>query len=325
MKEIKCMTCGKHLEPKEVCKPFGYPQCLDCAFPNIRDKEKALKMVTELNQINESLKKKHNKMCTKKMIIGQLVIFAIMLITILLTGKENFWRGIIPESILFFIWTGIAFAKPFKPMTFREYCNLSNEINNDVNEKQNKETYQKPQEKSFVANFSERHTADDKPKSEERTHKPANSNRYNSSSNNISDITIPKQKKIHKSNKVIVVILSITTALFGLAAIGLTAGLISIQSDNKNLSAEISDLEASIGVKDDEISRLDREAMNQRGTINTLQNKLNFYDAHVVCVNDGDTYYHKPDCLYFDESSFYIYNIEAAIVRGYKECPYCYK
>lgn len=177
-------------------------------------------------------------------------------------------------------------------------------------------------------NFSKekgRYSADKKPESEERTYEPANSNSHNSSSNNISDIKIPMQKKINKSNKAIVVILSITTAFFGLSTIGLTAGLISIQSDNNHLSEEISDLEASIGVKDDEISRLDREAMNQHGTINSLQNKLNFYDAHVACVNDGDPYYHKPDCLYFDESSFYIYNTETAIVRGYKECPYCYK
>lgn len=126
-----------------------------------------------------------------------------------------------------------------------------------------------------------------------------------------------------KTNQIII-ILSVTTAIFLVSTIALSIGLISVNSDYKKLSAKIYDMEATIEEKDDEISRLDRQALNQRGTISSLQRKLDFYDSYAVCVNDGDPYYHKPNCVYFDSSSFYIYNTATAETYGYTECPYCF-
>lgn len=129
--------------------------------------------------------------------------------------------------------------------------------------------------------------------------------------------------KKKRSVKKTVIVLSLTTVVFLVSTIALSIGLISINLNNNNLSTQISELEKSVEEKNNEISRLDRQALNQQGTINSIQNELDFYDSYVACVDD-DSYYHKPDCIYFDDSSFYIYNTEAAEARGYTECPYCF-
>lgn len=138
---------------------------------------------------------------------------------------------------------------------------------------------------------------------------------------NIPTIIEPKR---NKSNKKAIIVLSVTTVVFLLSTIALSVGFISKTYENNELSAKIYDMEATIEEKDDEISRLDRQALNQRGTISSLQGKLDFYDSYAVCVNDGDPYYHKPNCVYFDSSSFYIYNTATAETYGYTECPYCF-
>lgn len=138
----------------------------------------------------------------------------------------------------------------------------------------------------------------------------------------INNPTIIEPKR-NKSNKKAIIVLSITTVAFLLSTIALSVGFISKTYENNELSAKIYDMEATIEEKDDEISRLDTQALNQQGTINSIQNELDFYDSYVACVDD-DSYYHKPDCIYFDDSSFYIYNTEAAEARGYTECPYCF-
>lgn len=127
-----------------------------------------------------------------------------------------------------------------------------------------------------------------------------------------------------RSAKKTVIVLSLTTVVFLVSTIALSIGLISINSDNNNLSTQISELEKSVEEKNNEISRLNTQALNQQGTINSIQNELDFYDSYVACVDDDDSYYHKPDCIYFNDSSFYIYNTEAAEARGYTECPYCF-
>lgn len=49
-----------------------------------------------------------------------------------------------------------------------------------------------------------------------------------------------------------------------------------------------------------------------------------FYEKYVVFVSDdGTNRYHKYPCRYFDTSSFWAYNTEAAKGKGYKACPYC--
>lgn len=134
-----------------------------------------------------------------------------------------------------------------------------------------------------------------------------------------------KIKKKNKSNfKTATIVLSITTAVFAISTLCLCFGLINQNTNEQEFAAQIETLEADIKQKDSTISRLNTQIANQRGTISSLENDLYFYDSYAVCVNDNSPYYHKPNCVYFDDSSFYIYNTETAEVRGYRECPYCF-
>lgn len=141
------------------------------------------------------------------------------------------------------------------------------------------------------------------------------------------DISNLNSKSTNKNNpkqKRTLIILSITTAIFFVSTVILSIGLISVNRDYNEITAKVKKLETNIEQQDAEISRLDRQLLNQQGTINSLNNDLYFYEAYAVCVDDNDSFYHRPGCEYFDDSSFYIYNTEAAKARGYSECPYCF-
>lgn len=48
-----------------------------------------------------------------------------------------------------------------------------------------------------------------------------------------------------------------------------------------------------------------------------------FYDEHAVCVSNINDFYHKYGCSKFDDSEFWIFNVEYAEYLGYEPCPYC--
>ena len=48
-----------------------------------------------------------------------------------------------------------------------------------------------------------------------------------------------------------------------------------------------------------------------------------FYDEYAVCVSNINDYYHKYGCSRFDDSEFWIFNLEYAEYQGYQPCPYC--
>ncbi len=57
---------------------------------------------------------------------------------------------------------------------------------------------------------------------------------------------------------------------------------------------------------------------------NSLNQKLEFFDEHVVFVeDDGTNLYHKYDCYRFVGDCYWAYNIENAIYIGYEPCPRC--
>ncbi len=67
----------------------------------------------------------------------------------------------------------------------------------------------------------------------------------------------------------------------------------------------------------DEVSDLEWEKTKQGWS-------LDFYEEHVVIVpDDGTRKYHKYGCDDLDTSSFWAYNTEAAIQKGYRACSKC--
>lgn len=118
--------------------------------------------------------------------------------------------------------------------------------------------------------------------------------------------TVPKKKLFIK----------ILTVFFALIAICST-NLEAIIRENAKLQSEISELKS-------ECSDLQSEIDELQAQLNQAPDKLTFYDAYIVFVeNDGTDLYHKYECDKFKGEDFWAYNIEQAIWRDYKPCPLC--
>lgn len=55
-----------------------------------------------------------------------------------------------------------------------------------------------------------------------------------------------------------------------------------------------------------------------------IESKLEFFDDYAVLINEDSELYHNYGCEDFDDSNFWIYNIDAAEDKGYHACPNCY-
>lgn len=87
----------------------------------------------------------------------------------------------------------------------------------------------------------------------------------------------------------------------------------------------VSNLMQAIDAKD--YQEIIREKINENAEISSIISKIRseyeFYDEHAVCVSNINDYYHKYGCSRFDDSEFWIFNLEYAEYQGYKPCPYC--
>ncbi len=92
-----------------------------------------------------------------------------------------------------------------------------------------------------------------------------------------------------------------------------------LEGAHESCADTIFDLQRELLGRDNSI-----EFLNER--IDIMNDKTSFFDDHAVIVlNDGSGKYHKYDCLHrvISDSRFWIYNIEAAIDRGYEACSLC--
>lgn len=131
-----------------------------------------------------------------------------------------------------------------------------------------------------------------------------------------------KQKQ--KTNNKIVIALSVTTAVFGLATIGLTAGVIYQNNEIYTMNEELVSVSRENGNLKEELEWSENTADAYFSDRNELQAELYAYHKYAVCVNKNSTYYHKPNCEFLDKPNFNIYSAEEAKSRGYSECPYCF-
>ena len=61
-----------------------------------------------------------------------------------------------------------------------------------------------------------------------------------------------------------------------------------------------------------------------RAQIDALSQKTDFYDSHIVFVqDDGTKHYHCYDCESFGQTGYWAYNTQQAISLGYLPCPRC--
>ena len=132
-----------------------------------------------------------------------------------------------------------------------------------------------------------------------------------------------KIKYKHKKNK-IVIALSVTTAIFGLATIGLPAGIIYQCHEIYTMNEELVSVSRENGNLENKLERSELNANSYFKDRNELQAELYAYHKYAVCVNNNSTYYHTPNCEFLDKRDFNIYSRKEAKSRGYKECPYCF-
>jgi cell division protein FtsB len=132
--------------------------------------------------------------------------------------------------------------------------------------------------------------------------------------------TVPKKKSF-------VTILTIVFALIAICSTNLEA----IIAENTELQSEITELKSEYSALKSKNSELKRECSDLQSEIEELQaqlnqvpDKLKFYDAYIVFVeNDGTNLYHKYECDKFLGEDFWAYNVEQAIWRDYKPCHLC--
>lgn len=113
-----------------------------------------------------------------------------------------------------------------------------------------------------------------------------------------------KQEQAPKRSRGVVAFLSVV--VFLLIALFLGACLLYLNS-----SIEIAALEQTVSELEEKTARLEREKA--------------FVDERTAYVSFGGTgLYHCSDCVYFDRSSFTVYDVNTAKARGLTPCEYCH-
>lgn len=131
----------------------------------------------------------------------------------------------------------------------------------------------------------------------------------------------PSDKKPKKYSNTFVKLLITATALLLTLSVGLSIGLVLESKKNNQYKSKIDNLEILMESRQEKITQL----TNLNNDYIKRLGHLYFYEAHAACVNENSNYYHKYGCKNFDDSSFWIYNEEAAKAEGYKPCPNCIK
>lgn len=133
-----------------------------------------------------------------------------------------------------------------------------------------------------------------------------------------------------RSKKIIITFLAAVTILFCFAGCNESTiekqekQISNLEEKNYYYNDEIRDLEVERDNLESEIDDLLEQIDELNEQIAGMEENYYFYDDYVACVNDTGSYYHHPDCDYFDDSSFYIYNTDLAEAKGYKPCPVCW-
>lgn len=85
----------------------------------------------------------------------------------------------------------------------------------------------------------------------------------------------------------------------------------------KKLENEILSLKHKLGAAEERADYFNEEN-------SAYEEKMDFYDEHVVFVeDDGTMLYHTYDCYRFDKDNFFAFNVEYAEDQGYSPCEKC--
>lgn len=125
-----------------------------------------------------------------------------------------------------------------------------------------------------------------------------------------------------------IVFLTITSFLLITVSVLLTLSIIKNNSVNKKYNSTKAQLETykkTIEEQKKEIQSMKIHSDELEEEIWDNFDKLEFFNSKAEIVGDDGTYlYHKYGCPQLDLSYFWIFNTEAAISNGYRECPICH-
>lgn len=106
-----------------------------------------------------------------------------------------------------------------------------------------------------------------------------------------------------------------------------------VDSTNKVISekeSEIEQMEQDISRKDEiiqdkeqEISEQKQRRVQSEREMLLMSDELEFWREYAVIVTTTGEKYHTYGCQYIYGRNFWIYNIDAAIQRGYESCSVC--
>lgn len=132
----------------------------------------------------------------------------------------------------------------------------------------------------------------------------------------------PKKKK----SKLWVVFLAISIFLLvdcvfilyseGTRNIELQEKIESLEYDNRILQTRIEAKARAYQEIKNELNIVKEEYSN-------TQWELNFWEENAVLVTESGGKYHRKDCQYVKDRTFWIYNVENAIYKGYSPCSVC--
>lgn len=143
---------------------------------------------------------------------------------------------------------------------------------------------------------------------------------------------LPSRKGSSLVWKVVAVLSVIAVCLCIYRITQLETRLSDMQSLATEQEAKIAELSKTGESLQKRIAEKSSKVASLTGDINTLKRKnekmekvYDFCNDHVVVVSDdGTRKYHKIQCIYFDDSCFWAYNLEAAQQQGYKPCSFCF-
>lgn len=103
------------------------------------------------------------------------------------------------------------------------------------------------------------------------------------------------------------------------------AAIQSLTDENLQLNQQIKDYLADVRSLEGTISYLRRTLQTANSENQTLREKSDFIDAHVVFVeDDGTKYYHTYECSRFVRKGYWAFSRNIAEAKGYAPCPYCH-
>ena len=86
---------------------------------------------------------------------------------------------------------------------------------------------------------------------------------------------------------------------------------------------EIDSIQMELDVIEEKYERLKGQYSDIRSERNEMRPELNFWQDYAVIVTEYGEKYHTYGCQYVEGRTFWIYNIDAAIGRGYEPCSVC--